>query len=234
MKYTQGEYRLIRKDNLGQDLYRFVLECPEITDVAAPGQFVHILPKGSTLRRPISICQIDRQAGTLTLVFAVRGEGTAVLADLRAGDYVDMLAPLGHGFTIQPDANRVILMGGGIGVPPMLALAEIYGKRATVISGFRSMPAVMLQEEFAKSGAKTILCTDDGTAGLHAMVTEPLLEEIRQELFGSYYGFTAEGHEVLYHVTLTVDCDPENKTFYSENGVLYDRETGEAVLGTGE
>ena len=58
------------------------------------------------------------------------------------------------------------------------------------------------------------------------------LEEIRQELFGSYYGFTAEGHEVLYHVTLTVDCDPENKTFYSENGVLYDRETGEAVLGT--
>ena len=60
------------------------------------------------------------------------------------------------------------------------------------------------------------------------------LEEIRQELFGSCYGFTAEGHEVLYHVTLTVDCDPENKTFYSENGVLYDRETGEAVLGTGE
>ena len=173
MKYTQGEYRLIRKDNLGQDLYRFVLECPEITAVAAPGQFVHILPKGSTLRRPISICQIDRQAGTLTLVFAVRGEGTAVLADLRAGDYVDMLAPLGHGFTIQPDANRVILMGGGIGVPPMLALAEIYGERATVISGFRSMPAVMLQEEFAKTGAKTILCTDDGTAGLHAMVTEP-------------------------------------------------------------
>lgn len=165
MKYTQGEYRLIRKDNLGRDLYRFVLECPEITAVAAPGQFVHILPKGSTLRRPISICQIDRQAGTLTLVFAVRGEGTAVLADLRAGDYVDMLAPLGHGFTIQPDANRVILMGGGIGVPPMLALAEIYGERATVISGFRSMPAVMLQEEFAKTGAKTILCTDDGTAG---------------------------------------------------------------------
>lgn len=59
------------------------------------------------------------------------------------------------------------------------------------------------------------------------------LEEIRQELFGSCYGFTTEGHEVLYHVTLTVDCDPENKTFYSENGVLYDRETGEAVLGTG-
>ena len=60
------------------------------------------------------------------------------------------------------------------------------------------------------------------------------LEEIRQELFGSYYSFTTEGHEVLYHVTLTVDCDPENKTFYSEDGVLYDRETGEAVLGTGE
>ena len=64
MKYTQGEYRLIRKDNLGQDLYRFVLECPDIAEIAAPGQFVHILPKGSTLRRPISICQIDRKAGT--------------------------------------------------------------------------------------------------------------------------------------------------------------------------
>ena len=60
------------------------------------------------------------------------------------------------------------------------------------------------------------------------------LKEIQEEAFGSCYGFTAEGHEVLYHITLTVDCDPENKTFYSENGVLYDRETGEAVLGTGE
>ena len=97
------------------------------------------------------------------------------------GDYVDMLAPLGHGFTVLPDAKRVILIGGGIGVPPMLALAELYRERATAISGFRSMPAVMLQEEFAKAGAKTILCTDDGTAGLHAMVTEPLLEELQRE-----------------------------------------------------
>ena len=179
MKYTQSEYRILRKENLAKDLYRFVLDCPEIAAIAQPGQFVHILPKGCTLRRPISICEIDRKTGTLTIVFAVRGEGTKEMAEIPEGAYVDMLAPLGHGFTLLPEAKRVLLVGGGIGTPPMLALAQYYGSRAVMISGFRSADAVILQKDFAAAGAGTILCTDDGSAGLHAMVTEPLLAEIK-------------------------------------------------------
>ena len=178
MKYEQNLYRILKKENLAKDIYRFVIDCPSVARAAACGQFVHILPKGYTLRRPISICEINAKNGTLTIVFAVRGEGTEAIAALSAGDFIDMLAPLGHGFT-RKDAERVLLIGGGIGVPPMLTLAQHYGSKAVMISGFRSADAVILQRDFQAAGAKTILCTDDGSAGLHAMVTVPLEEEIK-------------------------------------------------------
>lgn len=180
MKYEQNLYRIVKKENLAKDIFRFVIDCGAVAAVAAPGQFVHILPKGYTLRRPISICEIDRTNGTITIVFAIRGDGTEALAALSAGDFVNMLAPLGHGFSL-PQAKRVILVGGGIGVPPMLTLARHYRARAVMISGFRSADAVILQKEFAACDTKTILCTDDGSVGLHAMVTEPLRAEISAE-----------------------------------------------------
>ena len=162
--------------------WSMVIECPEAAQKAVPGQFVHILPAGNfTLRRPISICGIDKAAGTLRIVFEVRGKGTDALAQLRAGDSVNMLAPLGHGFTLLPPDSRVILVGGGIGTPPMLPLAQYYRKSAVVISGFRNAGAVILQQDFADTGAKTVLCTDDGSAGRFGLVTLPLEEEIRSE-----------------------------------------------------
>ena len=162
--------------------WSMVIECPEAAEKAVPGQFVHILPAGNfTLRRPISICGIDKAAGTLRIVFEVRGKGTDALAQLRAGDTVDMLAPLGHGFTLLPADSRVILIGGGIGTPPMLPLAQHYGKNAVVISGFRNAGAVILQQDFTGTGAKTVLCTDDGSAGRAGLVTLPLEEEIKAE-----------------------------------------------------
>ena len=102
-----------------------------------PGQFVHIRANGFTLRRPISICGIDRENGTLRIVFEIRGEGTAEIAKLNKGDLIDMLAPLGHGFTVNESFGKVVLIGGGIGTPPMLPLAEIYGSRAVAITGVR-------------------------------------------------------------------------------------------------
>ena len=148
--------------------------------MAVPGQFVHIRAAGFTLRRPISIGGIDREKGTLRIVFEIRGEGTAEIARLNQGDLIDMLAPLGHGFTLSNDYKKVILIGGGIGTPPMLPLAKHYGSRAVAISGFRSASAVILQEDFAATGAQTILCTDDGTAGIHGFVTQPLKEIAEQ------------------------------------------------------
>lgn len=176
MKYTQGKYIITKKAAIAREIYSFEIACPEIAAVAACGQFVHIRANGFTLRRPISICGIDREKGTLRIVFEIRGEGTAEIAKLNQGDLIDMLAPLGHGFTVNENFSKVVLVGGGIGTPPMLPLANVYGSRAVAISGFRNASAVILQEDFRKTGAETILCTDDGSAGIHGFVTQPLAE----------------------------------------------------------
>lgn len=176
MKYTQGKYLIIGKSAIAKEIYSFDILCPEVAAIAQPGLFVHIRVDGFTLRRPISICGIDAEKGTLRIVFEIRGEGTAVMARLNEGDVVDMLAPLGHGFTVNQEFSKVVLIGGGIGTPPMLPLAKAYGAKATMISGFRSASAVILQDDFSSTGAETILCTDDGTQGIHGFVTQPLAE----------------------------------------------------------
>ena len=182
-KYTEKlTYQIRSMEQLTAAAWSMVIECPDVAAKAQPGQFVNLLPDGNfTLRRPISICGIDPEAGTLRIVFEVRGKGTEALSKLRAGDTVNMLAPLGHGFTLPAPDSRVILIGGGIGTPPMVPLAQYFGKNAVVISGFRNKDAVILQEDFAAAGAKTILCTDDGSAGRYGLVTLPLEEEIAAE-----------------------------------------------------
>lgn len=180
MKYTQGQYIITEKSAIARDTYSFTIACPEVAEVAAPGQFVHIRANGYTLRRPISICGIDKNKGTLRIVFEIRGEGTAEIAKLNAGDLIDMLAPLGHGFTVDESFGKVVLIGGGIGTPPMLPLAKIYGEKAVAISGFRSSAAAILQDDFKAAGAETVLCSDDGSAGIHGFVTQPFTELAEQ------------------------------------------------------
>lgn len=167
------KYRIVRKETLAKECFRLVVRCPDIAKRAQAGQFAHIRAEGFLLRRPISICEVDRAAGAVTLVFEVRGEGTKVISELREGDLIDMLAPLGNGFSLLP-GKKAILIGGGIGTPPMLECAKFYGKSAIVITGFRSASAVILQKEFKRTGAEVILCTDDGTAGEKGFVTGPL------------------------------------------------------------
>ena len=176
MKYTQGQFIIRAKEAIARNIYSFTIACPEVAAVTAPGQFVHIRANGFTLRRPISICGIDPEAGTLRIVFEIRGRGTEEIARLNKGDLIDMLAPLGHGFTVDSSFGKVVLVGGGIGTPPMLPLAAAYGEKATVISGFRNASAVILQDDFRATGAETVLCTDDGSAGIHGFVTQPLKE----------------------------------------------------------
>jgi len=174
MKYVQGKYIITEKKAIAREIYSFVIACPEVAEIAQPGQFVHIRANGFTLRRPISICGIDKAKGTLRIVFEIRGEGTSEIAKLNEGDLIDMLAPLGHGFTVRKNFKKVVLIGGGIGTPPMLPLAGHYGEKAVAISGFRNASAVILQDDFKKTGAEVILCTDDGSMGIHGFVTQPL------------------------------------------------------------
>lgn len=174
MSYTQGEYQIISKQNLAKNIYDYVIAAKEIADLASPGQFVHIRVKGFSLRRPISLCEIDREQGTIRIVFEIRGEGTQEIAKLNEGDLIDVMGPLGKGFTMLDPSSKIIVVGGGIGVPPMYEVARHYHENATAITGFRSANAVILNTDFQKAGAKLMLCTDDGTMGAKGFVTSAL------------------------------------------------------------
>ena len=113
MKYDVKLCELVRTAEIAADTYDFTVRAPELAAAARPGQFAHIYVPGRTLRRPISICDIDRENGTLRFVFQIRGAGTADLAKFKAGDSLDILAPLGNGFSIEP-GKKALFVGGGI------------------------------------------------------------------------------------------------------------------------
>lgn len=174
-KYFQGKYRIINKNNLAKNCYDFTIHCPEIANIASVGQFAHILADGFSLRRPISICEIDKNNGTIRIVFEIRGEGTEVISKLT--DLIDIIAPLGNGFTLLDKKKKAIVVGGGIGVPPLLEVTKHYDDPIAII-GFRSANAVILYDDFSKI-SNTILCTDDGTMGLKGFVTIALEEQLK-------------------------------------------------------
>jgi len=178
MKYTQGNYKIIKKTTIAKNCYSFIIDCPEVAQVSNPGQFVHIKADGFTLRRPISICEIDKANGTIRIVFEIRGEGTEVIANIEEGSNIDMIAPLGRGFTILDIKAKAIVVGGGIGVPPLLEVAKNYKENATAIIGFCSSPSVILSEDFASLGCITLVCTDDGTIGEKGFVTATLIKHL--------------------------------------------------------
>ncbi len=177
--YTQGKYPIIKKTAIAKRVFDITISCPEIAQNAQPGQFAQVAAEGFFLRRPISICDIDKTKGTIRIVFEVRGKGTDKISQLSCGSLIDIIAPLGNGFK-KLEGKKAICIGGGIGTPPMLGIAKVYGENATVISGFRNSSIAILQDDFKACGAKTILCTDDGSAGIHGFVTDALKNELKE------------------------------------------------------
>lgn len=148
----QKSYKILSTEKLNNTTFSFVISCPELAEESWCGRFVNVLCGEKTLRRPISISEIDKQNGTITIVFEVRGDGTKWMSERKAGDELDILGPLGNGFF--PDKiKRGIFIGGGIGCPPMLGAAKEYGSDAEVILGFRSQENAILTDKF-KSVAK--------------------------------------------------------------------------------
>lgn len=174
MDFLSGKYTITKKENLSKNCYSFTILCPDIASIAKASQFAHVLAEGFSLRRPISICAVD--GDTIRLVFEVRGDGTAKLAELNSGSLIDIMAPLGNGFTLTDPRKKAIVVGGGIGTPPLLGVAAFYDN-PTAIIGFRSASAVILQEDFERLGT-TIVCTDDGTYGTKGYVTTALEQHI--------------------------------------------------------
>ena len=171
--------RVVENTQLGDGLFLMVLHAPEITAKTQCGQFVHIAcGEGHLLRRPISICAW--KSPELRIVFQVKGEGTAWLSQRKAGDELDVLGPLGHGFEVAALGDAPVFIGGGIGVPPMLGCvreAVKQGAKPTAILGFRSKGAVILEGDF-RDECETFVTTDDGSYARHGFVTDVLKEQI--------------------------------------------------------
>lgn len=157
-------------------VYRMVLQ-GDTSAITAPGQFVQVQVPGFYLRRPISVCDWDSE--TLTLVYKVVGNGTDAMCRMIPGTELDLLTGLGNGFDITRCGERPLLIGGGVGLPPMVGLCRCLmqaGKHPTVLAGFNTADEVFLREDVEKLGAPFVLATMDGSAGIKGLVTDALPE----------------------------------------------------------
>ena len=181
---VERECKIVSKEQVGDAVY-MTLEVGDMIRASfrAPGQFVHIrCGEGLLLRRPISVCSCmeDEPDDLLSIVFEVRGEGTRWLAGRELEDSLDVLGLAGNGFDLKPE-GRYLLVGGGIGIPPMLGCAQYTGGRATAILGGRSRDKIILEDFFREDCAKVLCATDDGSLGHHGFVDALVRRELSED-----------------------------------------------------
>ena len=169
--FTVSSNRLLAKNT-------FEIKLSGDTDaILRPGQFVNLKLDGFYLRRPLSVC--DWKENELTLIYKVVGEGTKALSKMCPGQAIDILTGLGNGYDLAKSGDKPLLIGGGAGVPPLYALAKRLigeGKEVTVIAGFNAKDEIFYEEEFRAIGAKVIIATADGSAGVRGFVTDAMKE----------------------------------------------------------
>lgn len=169
--YRKGLYRILENEPLTASVWRMRL-AGDTQWITAPGQFVNIAIDGLYLRRPISVCDCDAQ--TLTLVYKVVGEGTARMSRMAPGTELDLLTGLGNGFSTGVATQRPLLVGGGVGVPPLYNLARrllAEGKPVQVVLGFNTAAEIFYEEEFRALGCDVTVATADGSRGVEGFVT---------------------------------------------------------------
>ena len=169
----QGLFEIIENTPLTANVYRMRLR-GDTSAITRSGQFVNIKLDGFYLRRPISVC--DRTEDTLTIIYKVVGKGTEAMAAMTEGT-LDVLTGLGNGYDLTCSGDRPILLGGGVGVPPMYLLAKdliAAGKKVTVVLGFNTASEIFYEDEFRALGADVIVTTVDGSYGQKGFVTDAM------------------------------------------------------------
>lgn len=170
---------VVNQKEIAKNIYELVLQGTLVQQMNEPGQFVHIkVAEGIAplLRRPISICNVDQEKNEFTMLYRAEGQGTKTLATRKQGEMVDVLGPLGHGFPVEEAeaGQTALLVGGGIGVPPLYELSQrlvAKGVRVIHILGFQTKDVVFYEEKFAELG-DTYVATVDGTHGTKGFVTD--------------------------------------------------------------
>ena len=179
---TQGIYKILYNFEIAPSVFRMVLE-GDTSSLLAPGQFVNIKLEGKYLRRPISVSEYDKK--TITIIYKVVGEGTEQMAKMQAGESLDLLVGLGNGFNPEKGGEKPLLIGGGVGIPPLYGLCKeliAMGKKPTVILGFNTKSEVFYEKVFELLGAKVIVTTVDGSHGVKGFVTNAM-EDIDYDYF---------------------------------------------------
>lgn len=174
--YKQNNYKILLNEKIAKDVYKMILE-GDTQYITAPGQFINIKLDGKFLRRPISVCDCDEN--TITIIYKVVGSGTKYMAQLESGEVLDVLTGLGNGYDISKSA-KPLLIGGGVGVPPMYMLAKKLiesGQKPTVILGFNTKEEIFFEEEFKALGCDVRVTTVDGSYGIKGFVTDAFPEE---------------------------------------------------------
>ena len=168
----QGIFKITSNEKIARDIFKMTL-AGDTSAITAPGQFVNIKLDGFFLRRPISVC--DCVGENLTLIYKTVGRGTEQMSRMKNGDELDLLTGLGNGYNTQTSGDSPLLVGGGVGVPPMYMLCKKLiseGKRVTVVLGFNSKDDVFYENEFRALGADMHIATADGTYGTKGFVTD--------------------------------------------------------------
>ncbi len=175
--------KIIGQGEIAPMIFKMIIKAPKVSETARAGQFVNVYPesKSTILPRPISISEVGED--TITLVYGVVGEGTKEFSKLVSGDTIKISTPLGNGYSVQ-DANVSVLVGGGIGVPPLVELAKAIKGTKIAVLGFREAP--FLVDELESLGVKVYIATDNGSVGFKGNVVELIkAENIKGDYFYS-------------------------------------------------
>lgn len=167
----QGIFKISENVKLVENVYRMVL-VGDTSDITACGQFINIKLDGLYLRRPISVCNKDDKS--VTIIYKVVGKGTEQMAKMSPGEQLDVLTGLGNGYDLSLSGDKPLLLGGGVGVPPLYLLAKQLknqGKNVSVVLGFNTKSEVFYEDEFKKLGCNVTVTTVDGSYGVKGYVT---------------------------------------------------------------
>ena len=170
----QGIFEITENVALTENVYKMKLK-GDVSAITNPGQFVNIQLDGLYLRRPISVCDLEKDS--VTIIYKVVGKGTEQMAKMHSREKLDVLTGLGNGYDLSLAGDHPVLLGGGVGVPPMYLLAKrliAAGKHVSVILGFNTQKEIFFEEEFKKIGAEVTVATADGSYGVKGFVTDAL------------------------------------------------------------
>ena len=170
----QGIFKIIENTQLNSSVFKMRLH-GDVSDITASGQFINIQLEGHYLRRPISVCDVD--SDSVTILYKVVGHGTEQMSKMAVGEELDVLTGLGNGYDLSLSGDEPLLLGGGVGVPPLYLLAKMLikdNKKVHVVLGFNTKDEVFYEQEFKDLGAEVTVTTVDGSYGVKGFVTDAL------------------------------------------------------------